>query len=50
MATKEPPRFKNEAHEAERWAKDQGFIADRFEQAKAAGKLGMVRNFRMRRI
>ncbi len=40
MATKKPPRFETEAQEAEWWAKNQDFIADRFEQAKAAGKLG----------
>jgi predicted DNA binding CopG/RHH family protein len=40
MPTKKPPRFKSETEEAEWWAKNQDFIADRFEQAKAAGKLG----------
>ena len=40
MATRKPPRFKSEAQEAEWWARHQDFIADRFEQAKAAGKLG----------
>ena len=40
MANRKPPRFRNEAQEAEWWAKNQDFIADRFEQAKAAGKLG----------
>ena len=39
MAKKQPP-FKTEAQEAEWWAKNQNLIADRFEQAKAAGKLG----------
>jgi predicted DNA binding CopG/RHH family protein len=39
MAKKRPP-FKTEAQEAEWWAKNQNVIADRFEQAKAAGKLG----------
>lgn len=32
--------FKTEAQEAEWWAKNQSLIADRFEEAKAAGKLG----------
>ena len=40
MANRKPPRFKSEAQEAEWWVKNQDFIADRFEQAKAAGKLG----------
>jgi len=40
MANRKPPRFKTEAQEAEWWAKNQDFVADRFEQAKAAGKLG----------
>jgi len=39
MAKKQPP-FKTEAQEAEWWSKNQDLIADRFEQAKAAGKLG----------
>ena len=39
MAKKQPP-FKTEAQEAEWWSKNQNLIADRFEQAKAAGKLG----------
>lgn|SRR5690242_6908607 len=39
MAKKQPP-FKTEAEEAEWWAKNQELIANRFEQAKAAGKLG----------
>src|SRR5258708_1404986 len=39
MAKKQPP-FKTEAQEAEWWAKNQTLIADRFEQAKTAGKLG----------
>jgi len=38
-APKQPP-FKTEAQESEWWAKHQTLIADRFEQAKAAGKLG----------
>jgi predicted DNA binding CopG/RHH family protein len=37
---KKQPRFKTETQEAEWWAKNQNVIADRFEQAKAAGKLG----------
>src|SRR5438128_12254910 len=40
MAKKQPP-FNTEAQEAESWAKNQNLIADRCEQAKAAGKLGM---------
>lgn len=40
MANTKPSRFKSEVQEAERWAKHQDFIADRFEQAKAAGTLG----------
>jgi predicted DNA binding CopG/RHH family protein len=39
MAKKQPP-FKTEEQEAEWWAKNQNLIANRFEQAKAAGKLG----------
>ena len=39
MAKKQPP-FDNEAQEAEWWAKNQNLIAERFEQAKSAGKLG----------
>jgi predicted DNA binding CopG/RHH family protein len=37
---KNPPPFKTEKQEAEWWAKNQNLIADRFEQAKATGKLG----------
>src|SRR6267154_1655485 len=37
---KKQPRFKTETQEAEWWAKNQNLIADRFEQAKATGKLG----------
>lgn len=37
---KKQPSFKSEAQEAEWWAKNQSLIADRFEEAKAAGKLG----------
>ena len=40
MAKKKQPRFKTEAEEAEWWAKNQQFIADRFEEAKAKGALG----------
>jgi predicted DNA binding CopG/RHH family protein len=40
MANKRLPRFESEAQEADWWAKNQDFIASRFEQAKAAGKLG----------
>jgi predicted DNA binding CopG/RHH family protein len=32
--------FKTEAQEAEWWAKNQELIADRFDQANVAGKLG----------
>ena len=32
--------FKNEADEAAWWAKNKVFVADQFEKAKAAGKLG----------
>jgi len=32
--------FKSETQEADWWAKNQEFIAERFEQARAAGKLG----------
>jgi len=39
MAKTKPP-FKTEAQEAKWWAKNQNLIADCFEQAKAAGKLG----------
>ena len=39
MANKQP-RFKTETQEADWWAKNQDLIADRFEQAKATGKLG----------
>ena len=39
MAKKHPP-FKTEAQEAEWWSKNQKHIADQFEQAKAASKLG----------
>jgi predicted DNA binding CopG/RHH family protein len=39
MANTQPP-FKTEAQEAEWWAKNQDLVANRFEQAKAAGKLG----------
>ena len=38
--TKKQPPFKTEAQEAEWWAKNQNLIANRFEQAKVAGKLG----------
>jgi hypothetical protein len=40
MAKKQPP-FQTEAQEAEWWAKNQNLIADRFEEARSAGKLGM---------
>jgi predicted DNA binding CopG/RHH family protein len=38
MAKKQPPS-KTEAHEAEWWVKNQNLISERFEQAKAEGKL-----------
>lgn len=38
--SKKQPSFKTESREAEWWAKNQDMIADRFEQAKANGKLG----------
>jgi hypothetical protein len=34
------PPFKTETQEAKCWAKNQNLIADRLEQAKAAGRLG----------
>lgn len=40
MANKKPPRFETETQEAAWWAKNQELIADRFEEAKAKGKLG----------
>jgi predicted DNA binding CopG/RHH family protein len=40
MANKKQPRFKTEEEEAEWWAKNQELIADRFEEARAGGKLG----------
>lgn len=40
MANKKQPRFKTEAEESDWWAANQQYIADRFEEAKAAGKLG----------
>jgi predicted DNA binding CopG/RHH family protein len=40
MTKRQPPHFATEAQEAKWWAKNQDFIADRFEQAKAEGKLG----------
>src|SRR5258708_26980567 len=38
--TKKQPRLKAETQGAGGWAKNQNLIADRFEQAKATGKLG----------
>ena len=38
-AKKIPARFRSEGQEAAWWAKNQGYIADRFEEAKAAGTL-----------
>ncbi len=40
MAKKKPPTFETEKQEAEWWAENQDLIADRFEKAKKAGKLG----------
>jgi predicted DNA binding CopG/RHH family protein len=40
MANKKQPHFKTEAEEAAWWAKNQELIADRFEEAKATGKIG----------
>jgi predicted DNA binding CopG/RHH family protein len=40
IMAKKQQSFKTEAQEAEWWAKNQTLIADRLEQAKAAGKLG----------
>lgn len=40
MSNKKQPRFKTEAEEAKWWSDNQELIADRFEQAKAASKLG----------
>jgi len=40
MANKKHPHFETEAQEAEWWAKNQELIANRFEEAKATGKLG----------
>jgi predicted DNA binding CopG/RHH family protein len=40
MAKKQLQKFKMEAEEAEWWAKNQKLVADRFEQAEAAGTLG----------
>jgi predicted DNA binding CopG/RHH family protein len=37
---KKQPLLKDEAQEAGWWAKNQNLIANRFEEAKAAGKLG----------
>jgi len=40
MARRNRLNFRSETQEADWWAKNQEFIAERFEQAKAAGKLG----------
>jgi predicted DNA binding CopG/RHH family protein len=37
---KKQTHFKTETDEAEWWAKNQELIANRFEQARASGKLG----------
>jgi predicted DNA binding CopG/RHH family protein len=39
-AKKIPARSRSEAQEAEWWAKNQDYIAERFEEAKATGTLG----------
>lgn len=39
MPKNKQSRFKDEADEAKWWSDNQELIADRFEQAKAAGKL-----------
>jgi hypothetical protein len=40
MADKNRLRFKSEAQEDVWWARNQELVAERFEQGKAAGKLG----------
>jgi predicted DNA binding CopG/RHH family protein len=40
MANKRQPKFETEAEEADWWPKNQDLIADKFEEAAAAGKLG----------
>ena len=40
MTKKRQRHFKSETEEAEWWAKNQELIADRFEEAKAKGRLG----------
>ena len=40
MAPKKQLRFESETQEANWWAKNQELIAERFEQARATGKLG----------
>ena len=40
MPNQKQPRFKTEAEEARWWSDNQELIADRFEQAKVAGKPG----------
>src|SRR6266436_5896280 len=37
---KQQPRFETDTQESDWWAKNQNLIADRFEKAKATGKLG----------
>jgi predicted DNA binding CopG/RHH family protein len=39
MANKKRPPFKTETEEANFWGKNQEFIAKRFEEAEATGKL-----------
>src|SRR5450755_1275110 len=38
--TKKQPNFKTETQEARWWEKNQNLVAERFEQAKAAGEIG----------
>jgi|SRR5581483_7633160 len=40
MANKKQTRFKSEKDEAKWWSENQALIAERFQQAKATGKLG----------
>jgi predicted DNA binding CopG/RHH family protein len=40
MATNKQRLFKDETEEAKWWTKNQEFIADQFEKARATGKLG----------
>jgi predicted DNA binding CopG/RHH family protein len=40
MPDKKLPKFKNEAEEADWWVRNEDFIAERFELAQKAGRLG----------